>query len=162
MRTFLIGLIGIGLAAGSVWGQKADPVGQSGTPTSNAPASASDRDGLPQARAVIDAFIEATGGTQAYASLPGMQRTYAWTIGEDTGSLVVRSGRKGAFSTDMTMDGSAWHVGEGSNGAQYWLEDANGVCHKADDATSLQLHMQFDPSALADTSAFVRAMTVSR
>ena len=165
MRVLSLALLIIGLTPCVALGQRGDPLGQSGTPTSGSkgnPNGQVDRSAFPMAQSVIDHFIEATGGASAYDKLPGLSRQYSWVLGEDVGTLTVQSGRNGAFRSDWTMRETDWHDADASTGSKTWQEDPSGICHKAADAIALQLRMKNDPSALAEASSFVRAMTVSR
>ncbi|MDG1837427.1 MAG: thioredoxin-like domain-containing protein [Phycisphaerales bacterium] len=115
----------------------------------------------PEVQAVLDAFIEATGGEQAYRKLGGLYRRYQWAAGDDSGKIEVRARPGGAFSLDMTMDGSEWHEGQASDGTKTWQEDAAGVCFPAADSVAILLQMEQDPTALVDLKKYARAMTVS-
>jgi thiol-disulfide isomerase/thioredoxin len=115
----------------------------------------------PEVQAVLDAFIEATGGEQAYRKLGGLYRRYQWATGDDSGKIEVRARPGGAFSLDMTMDGSEWHEGQASDGTKTWQEDAAGVCFPAADSVAILLQMEQDPTALLDLKKYARAMTVA-
>ena len=135
----------------------ASAVGQSaltGSPGTSA-------DVKPEVQAVLDAFIEASGGEQAYRELGGLYRRYQWTAGDDSGKIEVRARPGGAFMLDMTMDGSGWHEAQASDGIKTWQEDAAGVCFPAADAVAILLQMEQDPTALLDLKKYARAMTVS-
>jgi thiol-disulfide isomerase/thioredoxin len=116
---------------------------------------------LPAVKAVVDAFVEATGGAAAYEALSGLQRTYTWAIGEDAGAMQVKARPGGAFLLDMTMRDSAWHEGQGSNGIRTWLEDSAGECFPAPEIVDVQLRMEHDPTAWLHMDRYVRISTVS-
>ena len=115
----------------------------------------------PEVLTVLDAFIDATGGEDAYKGLKGLYRSYRWQIGDDTGDTEVRARPGGAFTQDMTMDGSTWHEAQGSDGTRTWQEDAAGTCWKVDPEIGLQLRMEQDPTAMLDLKSYTRAMTVT-
>ena len=138
------------LISGSVVGQSE----LTGSPGTSA-------DVKPEVQAVLDAFIEATGGEQAYRELGGLYRRYQWTAGDESGKIEVRARPGGAFMLDMTMDGSEWHEAQASDGTKTWQEDAAGVCFPAADAVAILLQMEQDPTALLDLKQYARAMTVS-
>jgi thiol-disulfide isomerase/thioredoxin len=129
--------------------------------TASSSPVAADKPIMPEVAAVIGAFIEATGGEAAYESLEGLARRYDWSIGSDSGGIDVKSKPGGAFRLDMTMNGSVWHEGQGSNGEQVWLEDAAGECFKASEVVDLQLRMEHDPTAWLHLDRYVRISTVS-
>ncbi len=130
-----------------------------GAPT--AQPVAADKPVMPEVAAVLNAFIEATGGKVAYESLEGLDRQYDWSIGSDSGFMQVKAKPGGAFMLDMTMKGSAWHEGQGSNGEDVWLEDAAGECFPAPGIVSLQLRMEHDPTAWLHLDRYVRISVVS-
>ena len=131
-----------------------------GTPSS-APVAEPDKPEMPSVQAVVDAFVSATGGEAAYQSLPGLERHYTWTIGEDAGAMQISAESGGAFTLDMTMNGSPWHEAQGSNGTKTWLEDATGTCYPAPDIVGVQLRMEHDPTAWLHLEKYVRISTVS-
>ncbi|MCP4758933.1 MAG: redoxin family protein [Planctomycetes bacterium] len=120
-----------------------------------------DKSDVPEVQTVLDAYAEAIGGEAAVRGLKGLTRTYSWKMEEESGTLLSRAGKNGAFRVDMTMDGSTWHESQNSDGTKTWLKDAEGTCFPAADAIAILLRMEHDPAALLDISDLIRAMTVS-
>jgi thiol-disulfide isomerase/thioredoxin len=141
-------------------GKAAPSARPSGTPAAPQPP-APDKPVMPPVATVIDAFIAATGGQAAYEAMRGLERRYTWVIGDDTGATQVRARPGGAFLLDMTMRDSAWHEGQGSNGAKTWLEDAAGECFPAPEIVAVQLRMEHDPTAWLHLDRYVRISAVS-
>ena len=131
-----------------------------GTPASSPPAP-TDKPTYPAVATLLDAFVAATGGEAAYRSLAGLERRYEWVIGDDRGMTQVNAKSGGGFRLDMTMEGSAWHEGQGSDGTRTWLEDAAGTCFPAPDLVAVELQMEHDPTAWLHIDKYVRISAVS-